>query len=74
MHDSARGKAAIYATIKADTSFGPYNNEQAVFISFDESGEKVNKIEEMNDTAFRKEFDPKYYQHIGWGTSKQAKQ
>ena len=74
MHDSARGKAAIYATIKADTSFGPYNNEQVVFISFDESGERVNKNEEMNDTAFRKEFDPKYYQHIGWGTSKQAKQ
>ena len=53
--------------IKADTEFGPYINEQAVFIEFDGSGEKVSKIEEMNDTAFRTEFDPKYYKHIGWG-------
>ncbi|ORX99968.1 hypothetical protein BCR34DRAFT_606450 [Clohesyomyces aquaticus] len=58
-HDASQGKAAIYAFTKADTAFGPYENEQAVFISFDESGQKVNKIEEMNDTAFRKEWDPK---------------
>lgn len=67
VHDSANSKAAIYALVKADTDFGPYENEQAVFIAFDESGEKVSKIEEMNDTAFRQAWDPKYYEHIGWG-------
>ena len=25
----------------------------------------VNKIEEMNDTAFRKDWDPKYHEHVG---------
>ena len=74
MHDTALGKAAIYALTKADTAFGPYENEQAVYISFDESGDKVNKIEEMNDTAYRKEWDPQYYKHIGWGQPPQAKQ
>lgn len=54
--------------MKADTGFGePYINEQATFIWFDESGEKVTKIEEMNDTAFRRDWEPKYYVHIGWG-------
>ena len=67
VHDTAQGKAAIYAIVEADTDFEPYVNEQAVFITFDKSGEKVCKIEEMNDTAFRKEWDPKYYKHIGWG-------
>lgn len=67
VHDTAQGKAAIYAVVKADTPFAEYKNEQAVFLTFDESGEKVCRIEEMNDTAFRKDWDPKYYKHIGWG-------
>ena len=31
----------------------------------------MNSIEEMNDLAFRKEFDAKYHEHIGVG-NKQA--
>lgn len=52
----------------ADTDFGaPYINEQATFIWLNESGEKVAKIEELNDTSFRKGWEPKYYKHIGFG-------
>jgi hypothetical protein len=54
--------------MKADTGFGePYINEQATFLWFDETGQKVNRIEEMNDTAFRRDWEPKYYKHIGFG-------
>ncbi|KAM5444833.1 hypothetical protein MferCBS31731_000288 [Microsporum ferrugineum] len=66
VHDVAQRKAAIYAASTADTDFGPYANEQTHFITFDEKGEKVTSIAEMNDTAFRAEFEPKYYKHIGF--------
>lgn len=64
MHDAAQGKAVIYAITKADTPLGPYNNEHAVFVWFDESGEKVDKIEEMFDGVFMKEFLPKLDEYM----------
>jgi hypothetical protein len=38
----------------------PYHNESAVFLWFDESGQKVEKIEEMFDSAFMEDFLPKF--------------
>lgn len=67
VHDPVRATACIYVKVKADTDFGPYENEQAVFIEFDESGEKVRKIEEMNDALAREEFDRKYHDFHGVG-------
>lgn len=60
----AQGKAAIYAIAKADTLLGPYNNEHALFLWLDESGEKVEKIEEMFDDAAMKDFLPKFEQYV----------
>jgi hypothetical protein len=54
----------VYAVTKADTPFGPYKNEHALFLWFDESGEKVNKIEEMFDGLVMKEFLPKIMAHV----------
>ena len=65
IHDPAHGKAVIYALAKADTPIGPYQNEHACFVWFDESGEKVNKIEEMFDGVFMNEFLPKLDKYIG---------
>ncbi|KAG6007653.1 hypothetical protein E4U21_005734 [Claviceps maximensis] len=65
VHDSARRKACIYAVVTADAACGAYVNEQALFLKFDESGEKVTRIEELNDHAFRMEWDAKYYELIG---------
>ncbi|KAK4124751.1 hypothetical protein N657DRAFT_331757 [Parathielavia appendiculata] len=59
VHDAANGKAAIYAITKADSPSGPYQNEHAVFLWFDESGEKVTRMEEMVDSAFLKDYMPK---------------
>lgn len=59
VHDTARGKAVIYALTKADTPVGPYSNEHALFIWFDESGKKVQKIEEMFDSVVMKDILPK---------------
>ncbi|MCJ1275996.1 hypothetical protein MMC21_003801 [Puttea exsequens] len=65
IHDPAHDKAVIYALAKADTPIGPYNNEHACFVWFDESGEKVNRIEEMFDGVFMNEFLPKLDNYIG---------
>ncbi|KAL2156765.1 hypothetical protein VTH82DRAFT_1511 [Thermothelomyces myriococcoides] len=59
VHDTAHGQAAIYALSKADTPIGPYKNEHALFLWFDKSGKKVDKIEEMIDQAVLKDFFPR---------------
>lgn len=66
MHDSDRGKAAIYATSHADTPFGDFkwSNEYAVFITFSADGEKIDNMEEMIDTAFYREFFPKFQKYL----------
>ncbi|KAH8653813.1 hypothetical protein BX600DRAFT_440865 [Xylariales sp. PMI_506] len=64
VHDVTRGKAAIYAISNATTPFGPYRNEHALFLWFDESGEKVQRIEEMFDDAAMRDFQPKFEKYI----------
>ncbi|KAG6358774.1 hypothetical protein INS49_012293 [Diaporthe citri] len=64
VHDVANGKAAIYAFTKANTPVGPYQNEHALFLWFNEDGKKVEKIEEMFDGVFMKDFMPKLEKHI----------
>lgn len=64
VHDVANGKAAIYALSKANTPIGPYQNEHALFLWFDEDGKKVEKIEEMFDGVFMKDFMPKLEKYI----------
>ena len=59
-----QGKAVIYAVTKADTPFGPYNNEHSLFLWFDETGENVQKIEEMFDAVVMKDFLPKLEQYV----------
>ncbi|KAB8227141.1 uncharacterized protein BDW43DRAFT_304834 [Aspergillus alliaceus] len=56
IHDPAQSKAVMYAITTADSPFGPYKNEHACFVWFDESGEYVNRIEEMLDGVFMKHF------------------
>jgi hypothetical protein len=67
VHDSTQGKAAIYAMTKADTPFGPYNNEQAVFLWFNEYGQ-INKIEELFDSLSMDGFLPKFHDYIAQST------
>ena len=50
----------VYAVSKADTPFGDWTNEYAVFFTFDESGQHIAKIEEMVDSAFLNDFFPKF--------------
>ena len=56
----------MYATSRADTPFGDFKwtNEYAVFVSFTEDGEQINKVEEMVDTAFYQEFFPKFQRYM----------
>ena len=64
VHDVAHSKAVIYAMTNANTPFGEFNNEHAVFLWFDESGKYVEKIEEMFDAVAMKEFLPKISQYV----------
>lgn len=66
VHDVARGKAVIYATSHADTPWEDFKwkNEYAVFLTFTENGEKINKVDEMLDSAFAKEFFPRFQKYL----------
>ena len=66
VHDAPKGKAVIYASSRADTPFGDFKwtNEYAVFLSFTEDGEQINRNDEMVDTAFYHEFFPKFMAHV----------
>lgn len=57
---------------KADTPFGPYSNEQAVFLWFNEEGDKVEKIEEMFDSAFMAEFMPNFREYMAKQSTTEA--
>ncbi|KAG6118808.1 hypothetical protein E4U13_008252 [Claviceps humidiphila] len=60
IHDPSNNTAVVYAVADGDTPFGPYHNEQAVFLWFNSKGDKVDRIEELFDTAFMAEFKPKF--------------
>lgn len=60
VHDAANNKAAVYATSTGDTELGPWATDYAVFITFNDAGDKVKLLEEMLDSAFMKEFGPKF--------------
>ncbi|KAL4815781.1 hypothetical protein BDW67DRAFT_185500 [Aspergillus spinulosporus] len=63
VHDADRGTAALYVTSKADTPFEgdfKWTNEYAVFLTFTEDGQGICKMEEMVDTAFYRDFFPRF--------------
>ena len=54
----------MYAVSKANSPFGEWNNEYAVFFTFDDSGKHISKIEEMIDSAFASQFAPKFQKYL----------
>ena len=74
MHDPDQAKACLYASSQADTPFGPYKNEHALFVWFDESRERIVKMEEMFDSAFMKEFLPSLHKYLGQQAQARAQQ
>ncbi|KAF2232859.1 hypothetical protein EV356DRAFT_560196 [Viridothelium virens] len=71
VHEPTKSQAALYSMAEADTPFGPYKNEQAVFLWLNEEG-KVSKIEEMFDSAFMNEFLPKLQQYMAQKSQEQT--
>ncbi|KAG6116499.1 hypothetical protein E4U13_001830 [Claviceps humidiphila] len=53
---------------------GTLTNYKAIFISFSEGGDKIETLEEVNDNAFRKEWDPKCHAYWGYGKPPKAKE
>ncbi|EXJ61958.1 hypothetical protein A1O7_02390 [Cladophialophora yegresii CBS 114405] len=64
VHDVPQGQSVIYALTKAQLPFGPYRNEHALFLWFNESRTEIVKIEEMFDAVVMKEVLPKLDQYI----------
>ncbi|KAF2232858.1 hypothetical protein EV356DRAFT_517001 [Viridothelium virens] len=64
IHDVQAGKAAVYALSKGKLPWGPWELEYAVFITFNKAGDKIACLEEMLDSAFLKDFGPKFGQYL----------
>lgn len=64
VHDVPKSKVVVYALSKGKTPFGEWTNEYAVFITFDDSGREIVKIEEMVDSAFMNDFFPKFQNYV----------
>ncbi|KAF2118822.1 hypothetical protein BDV96DRAFT_596647 [Lophiotrema nucula] len=64
VHDIEKNKAAVFATSRGTVPWGPWNVEYAVFITFSEAGDGIEKLEEYLDTAFLQDFGPKFGQHM----------
>ncbi|KKA17950.1 hypothetical protein T310_8109 [Rasamsonia emersonii CBS 393.64] len=64
IHDVEKNKAAVYASSKGALPWGPWELEYSVFITFSEAGDKVARLEEMMDSAFLRDFGPKFGQYL----------
>ncbi|BCS21606.1 uncharacterized protein APUU_22038S [Aspergillus puulaauensis] len=66
IHETSQGTAAVYATSSADTPIPgeSWTNEYAVFISLTKDGSKVNRLEEMVDSAFYERFFPIFQKYL----------
>ena len=56
IYDVPARKAAVHMYSSATSPIGPYGNEYAIYITFNEDGTKVKVIEEMVDTAYSSRF------------------
>jgi len=64
VHDVSRNKASVFAIASGDTPFGDFNNEYAVFLEFDDSGEKITRLDEMMDSVFLMKFFPSFKKYL----------
>ncbi|KAL7783869.1 hypothetical protein V8C37DRAFT_396641 [Trichoderma ceciliae] len=67
VHDTARGTAAVYSTVVADTPMpggDKWTNEYGIFITFSEDGTRISRLEEMIDTAFFGRIFPSLQQYL----------
>ncbi|KAG7038467.1 S-adenosyl-L-methionine-dependent methyltransferase [Colletotrichum scovillei] len=64
LHDAAKSKAAVYAVSTGESPFGPWEMEYAAFLHFSKAGDKIVRLEEMLDSAFTKDFAPKFQKYL----------
>lgn len=54
--DPEQHEGVLHATAVGETPLGPYENEHVFFLSFNEDGSKVNRVEEYVDTSYSEAF------------------
>lgn len=56
MNDPEHHMAAVHASGVGDSPVAPYKNEYAFFLTFNETGDKITRIEEFVDAQFSQSF------------------
>lgn len=64
VNDPEQHMAVVHATGAAETIVGPYRNEYAFFMTFNEDGSKVVRVEEFVDSAFSNGFFAKVQEYV----------
>lgn len=56
VNDPEQHMAAVHASGVGDSPVAPYKNEYAFFLTFNEAGDKITRIEEFVDAQFSQSF------------------
>lgn len=64
VEDEKANTIAIWCSSTADTIIGPYGNEYMILLSFNEAGDKVEKVIEFVDTEYSKSFFGRLRAHL----------
>ena len=56
MNDPEHRQLVCYASGVGESPVAPYVNEYVFFLNFDETGEKITRIEEFVDSGFARDF------------------
>lgn len=56
--------AAVHLFSKASTPIGQHESEYAFFLTFNEDGTKVTRVEEMADSAYATKFFGQLREHL----------
>ena len=64
MHDTDLKKSTLYAIVDVKSILGPASMEFVMMLSFNETGDKVTRIDEFFDSAVYSDFFGKLQQHV----------
>jgi hypothetical protein len=64
LHDAEKNKGVVYGISTGTTPFGPWAMGYATFLTFNEAGNRIARLEEILDSAFMKQFAPKFQQYL----------
>ena len=64
LYDEQARTSVCHGFSTATSAIGPYNMECVIIMKFDESGEKIVRIDEMMDSAYMTDYLAKLTAHL----------